>query len=465
MQPQIALLLCIIFMLVLLKRDAKVTADVSAVLWIPTIWMLIVGSRMVSQWLNYKEIEAQLNYNDIASQEVYVEGSILDRNIFLALIVVGIIILMKRRINYSKIMQNNIWIFLFVLYCGISILWSDYPFVSFKRYLKNIGNLVMVLVVLTEHHPVEAIKIMVRRCAYILIPLSIMLYKYYPLIGRGYHRETGALMVMGVTNNKNSLGVLCLVCGLFLIWTVLFKWRNRKVTVYKKGELLVDFGILIMTLWTLIESNSATSLMCFIMGICILMLMGMPAIKRNVKYVGLYFFLVIFAFAIIESLFDVMELVTSSLGRDLTFTGRTDLWRDVLAMHTNPLIGVGYGSFWLGDRLAVLWDRYWWHPTEAHNGYLEIYLELGLIGLFLLGGVIVSFFKNITRSLIREFNYGRIQIALLVIVLLYNITESAFRVDLLMYFIFLLVAIDITSFSEENHMQMYQNGMSKNQAS
>lgn len=439
MRPQLALLLCVVFILVLLKRDAQAKPDVSTALWIPSIWMMIVGSRMISLWLNYNR--------HTEAQAVYLEGSSLDRNIFFVLMVVGFLILMRRRINISKIVQNNIWLFLFLLYCGISIIWSDFPVVSFKRYLKNIGNLIMILIVLTDPAPVEAIKRMVRRCAYVLIPLSIMLYKYYPLLGRGYHSGTGALMVTGVTNNKNSLGVLCLVCGLFLIWSLLREWRNKTGKLNK----FFDIIILSMIVWLIVMADSATSLACFILGIGVLTLIERPIIKRNVKSIGFYTLLFICAFMIIQSLFDITGMVIASLGRDTTLTGRTELWDDILAMHTNPFIGVGYGSFWLGDKRDVLWGKYWWRPTEAHNGYIEIYLEVGLIGLFILGCVIVSVFKNISKSLITQFEYGRLRIALLAVIVFYNITESAFRVDLLMYFIFLLVSINVKRLRSEGY--------------
>ena len=76
-------------------------------------------------------------------------------------------------------------------------------------------------------------------------------------------------------------------------------------------------------------------------------------------------------------------------GRDATFTGRTGLWETLLQEPINPLIGVGYASFWLGERLERFWAMYPTSPPiEAHNGYLEVYLNLGLIGVCLLAGVL-----------------------------------------------------------------------------
>ena len=71
------------------------------------------------------------------------------------------------------------------------------------------------------------------------------------------------------------------------------------------------------------------------------------------------------------------------MGRDSTLTGRTEIWTHVLWVAGNPLLGTGFESFWLGDRLANVWSIM---PgiQEAHNGYLEVYLNLGWIGVTLL---------------------------------------------------------------------------------
>ena len=79
--------------------------------------------------------------------------------------------------------------------------------------------------------------------------------------------------------------------------------------------------------------------------------------------------------------------MAEAVGKDPTLTDRTKIWAFVLGMHTNPLVGTGYQSFWLGPRLEYFWQNSGLgHLNEAHNGYLEVYLELGLIGVSLLIG-------------------------------------------------------------------------------
>ena len=208
MPPKVALLICFIFILYLFKLEYKSKPDVSIGLWIPLIWMMIIGSRSVSLWLNLGI--------PMESPEDYLEGSPIDRNVFTVLIVLGLLILFRRKVSWEQIWRENTLIFLFFIYCGISVLWSDFPIVSMKRWIKEVGTLVMVFVILSDPNREEAIKAILRRSAYILVPLSVLFIKYYPEFGRGYNRWTWEVYYTGVTVGKNSLGVLCLVFGLFL---------------------------------------------------------------------------------------------------------------------------------------------------------------------------------------------------------------------------------------------------------
>src|SRR5207244_3770107 len=118
----LALCICVFFILWLFARDRKRRVAVSASLWIVVIWCAILGSRPVSLWFGLGK--------SLETTDDYVDGSPLDRNIFLLLILAGLFVLSRRRVKWQKIISNNNWILLFYLYIGISVLWSDYPFVA-----------------------------------------------------------------------------------------------------------------------------------------------------------------------------------------------------------------------------------------------------------------------------------------------------------------------------------------------
>ena len=189
----------------------------------------------------------------------------MDRAIFSLLILLSIVILVLRGFNWGAFFSRNITLIVLLLFALVSVVWSDFPFVAFKRWFRDLGNYLVILVVLSDPLPLEAANTVLRRISYLLIPLSILLVKYFPAIGMQYSFWTGAAMYVGPTTGKNMLGVLCLISGIYFFWDTLTRWPDRKNRKTRK-ILLVDVAFIAMTLWLLNLASSATSTVCLIMG-------------------------------------------------------------------------------------------------------------------------------------------------------------------------------------------------------
>src|SRR5713101_3111418 len=107
MSPSLALLLTSLFIIYLFWRDSRQQPKASSALWIPCIWLMILGSRAVSQWLNPGEFQS---VDDLA------EGSPTDRLVYLGIIAAGCVVLWRRRIPWRALLRNNVWLSLFYLY-------------------------------------------------------------------------------------------------------------------------------------------------------------------------------------------------------------------------------------------------------------------------------------------------------------------------------------------------------------
>ena len=118
-------------------------------------------------------------------------------------------------------------ILLFFLYCALSILWADYPFVAFKHWNKGIGDIVMVLIILTDPDPVAALKRLFSRIGFVLLPALHPVHQVLPIHWKGFHSSSGFPMYSGVTMQKNTLGVICLIFGLGSLWRFLAVYRDR----------------------------------------------------------------------------------------------------------------------------------------------------------------------------------------------------------------------------------------------
>jgi exopolysaccharide production protein ExoQ len=415
--------------LFLLHRDT--TSRTSAALWIPVAWLSIGASRSVGQWLGAAPA--------MRTPEQYLDGSPLDALIFVALEAAALLVLVARHPRSGAFLRANGPLLVFFLYCAASVVWSDYPLVAFKRWTKAAGNVVMVLVVLTDPDPRAAVRALLARTGFVLIPLSVLLIKYYPELGRGFDLWSGRAYNVGVGIDKNALGIICLIFGLGSLWrlfTALQSGEPRRVT-----RPLIAHGVVVaMAVWLLFRADSATSLGCFIIGGALLALIGwrghaLPAPIVHLLAVGI-------VFVSLFALFINTEAgLIQAMGRDSTLTTRTQLWEDLLRVPVDPLFGTGFESFWLGERATSLWAKRWWHPNQAHNGYLETYLNLGWLGLGFLGCVLVWGYRNIVDALQSDPELGSLRLAFFVIAVLFNLTEAAFKVIHPIWIVFILAVM------------------------
>jgi len=134
-------------------------------------------------------------------------------------------------------------------------------------------------------------------------------------------------------------------------------------------------------------------------------------------------------------------MIIALLGRNPTLTTRVPMWDGLLKMAENSLIGVGYESFWLGGRLQLVWSKYG-QLHQAHNGYLEIYLNLGLIGLAIVMLSMMSGLLKIRRYFHVDYAAATLRLCFIVIVALYNWTEATFYGINNLWILFLLGYMD-----------------------
>jgi len=338
--------------LFLLDRNGR--AKTSIGLWIPVIWVLIAGSRSVAEWMSTL---GGTGITDITSNaDAYLEGNPTDRLALTVLLAAGLIVLVARRRQVGELLLANAPIAIFFLYCALSTLWSDYSDVSFKRWVKALGDLVMVLIVLTDPDRVTAVKRLLARTVFLLVPTSVLLIKYYPDLGRGYHPWTWTPHYTGVTLNKNELGYVCLIFGLGSVWRCLqalggkgskiwIEFPARAVAIPR--SLIAHLAVLAMVMWLFWMANSMTSFSCFLMASVI---MATTTLRAAVRKPWLVHVLVAAMLAVsFSALFlDLGSGLVQTMGRDPTLTGRTEIWSLVLGMVRSPLLGTGFESFWLG---------------------------------------------------------------------------------------------------------------------
>lgn len=439
MSPTLATLFYGGVILALFALDREPNGRVSKALWIAVAWLFLSGSRPASQWLVIFGFPGAAVQGD--SADYYLDGSPVDRNVLFCLLAIGIAVLLSRRKQVGSLLRENRLILLFFLYCGLSIFWSDYTFVAFKRWVKSLGDLALVLIVLSEADPPAALRRIFARTTFVLVPLSILFIKYYPDLGREYNRWTWLPAYSGVTQTKNELGMLCLIFGLGSVWRLICLCQSH-AEKHKVRRMLPHVIVVAMVFWLFWMANSMTSLACFVMASGVMVAVSFRTISRRALVVhGLTAAVISLSF---YALFvNTDSGLVESLGRDPTLTGRTGIWKAVLSVSGSPLVGTGFESFWLGTRLHRVWDLTMQGLQEAHNGYLEVYLNLGWIGVMLVCSLIVGGYRNIILALRRGDALANLRLAFFLVAVIYNFTEAGFRETTLTWLCFLLATFAI----------------------
>jgi O-antigen ligase len=125
----------------------------------------------------------------------------------------------------------------------------------------------------------------------------------------------------------------------------------------------------------------------------------------------------------------------------MTLTTRTDAWQLFFQLDLNPMFGAGFKSFWVGDRMRQIWANF---PgiVQAHNGYIETYLEGGFVGLLVLTILMLSGLRNIKRHLVAGDDFAPVRLTFWVVALFYNFSEAAFTQLSLLWIVTLLVLME-----------------------
>jgi O-antigen ligase len=304
----------------------------------------------------------------------------------------------------------------------------------------------MVLVVMTEVDPLAALRHLILRSGYLLLPLSVLFIKYYPYIGQVYG-YLGDVMYTGVTQHKNTLGMVCMILGLGFLWCF-FESYSAPNDRFRKRRLIGYAICLAMVAWLLWIAKSATSTSCFVMAGALLAVVSMSATGRKITVVHTLVVLLV-STSLFALFFDPSGNLVQTVGRNSTLTGRVAIWRYALGLSGNPLFGAGFESFWLGSRLQQMWaylagDRI----NQAHNGYLEVYLNLGWCGLILLGTVMATGYRNIISTLRQNRYSAAFKLAYFTAAIMYNFTESAFRMGSMTWILLLMVVVRVPAVRE-----------------
>lgn len=199
----------------------------------------------------------------------------------------------------------------------------------------------------------------------------------------------------GVMFHKNALGriaVMAIIVFAALVRQETWLWRILWLLLASSAFILV------------IGSGSASAIVVLFAVICVGITVWIATLlSDNERWQGAFLGIgIIVPLGIVVS-FHLPDIVRF-LGRSVTLTERLPLWEALLSIGwKQPLLGYGFGAFWLGSgqmmpiEIALMRLRFPW-AGHAHNGFIDTWLEIGLIGLLL---IVMIIFLGFGRSLIK----------------------------------------------------------------
>lgn len=420
MSPSTAALLFAAGVVGLFYLDRGRAAGVTGALWLPTLWLLLIASKPPSFWLG-------LGPTNPTPQQI-MAGNPLDAVIFGILLILALGVVWRRRAQVGPALRLAWPVVLYFGYCLISCAWSAYPGISTKRWVKSLGDLAMALIVATEPDIAAALRKLVSRCGFVLLPASVVLIKYYPGLGRAFSVWTGAPENDGVALTKNMLGVIAFVLTLGAFWSILHLFRDP-ARPHRRRHLIAQLTLLAFGVDVLTVSHSSTSGVSFALGAVLLLIAGRKVFARRPRAIHV----VVVGILVCGGLAFWLGgegAITHDLGRKSNLTGRTEIWAGVLQVAARqPVLGAGFESFWTGQNLLTVWRHLPLGETvnESHDGYIEVYAQLGLVGLAIMAWLLLSAYRRAAAAYAAEPEAGRLLVGYVAALLVYNITEAGFR--------------------------------------
>ena len=317
-------------------------------------------------------------------------SNIVNQVVFSSLFLIGIVPLWVRRKDVAGLLKYEKWLTLFLLWCFITLLWSDYRFTSFKRLFQIYTTVVICLNALLWNDSSRDIIGSLRTIIYLYVSLSILSVVFIPGA-----IDPKSLTWRAMAMSKNHLGQAALICTLVLIIDISGNNFKRQC---------INGIMLIFSLMLIFGSNSLTSILTLFFITILWIVLRMDERFRTLGIGHLYLFLTAFtalAIALVMAQFpEEIEAFLKFFGKDLTLTGRTRLWAAVFQESRHHLLlGTGFAAFWVVSNPAVLdiYSDFLWLPNQAHFGYLDILNETGLIGFILFSLMVFVYLKNLIQ--------------------------------------------------------------------
>ena len=354
------------------------------------------------------------------------------RMFWFAAYVPTLILVLRRWREIGSWLFGSPLLILLVTLAILSTLWSGVPEVTFRRSIALTFTTLFGLYLAKCYEQEEILKFLIW-CLSLVMILNWIFALVFPNWGRMIYESGEAWR--GVFIHKNVMGETML---LYIMVLTQFKYRTiRKRAVVCLGAIL--------SLLLLFLSKSITPVIIAVVLVVVYFLLHL--LRSDFRDARIWFVLSLLwvsfiGVLILDNIDDILKL----LGRDSSLTGRDQIWTVLIGqIQEHYILGYGYNAFWGEEGAAAdhVWNRLGWKMHAAHNGFLELCLGLGLLGL---GVFLALYVKMINGSLLHAYSGNSWPLMFLVFFTLLNMTESRILEQNNLYWVlFVVIALQTKS--------------------
>ncbi|MEM8828346.1 MAG: O-antigen ligase [Cyanobacteria bacterium P01_G01_bin.19] len=314
---------------------------------------------------------------------------------------------------------GHFWLMLLIGLAMFSVSWSAVPDIAFRKVISLMGATMFGLYLGSRYDFKQQLNIYGWTSAIGLF-FSIIFALALPQYGI---MNTDAIVGawQGIFPHKNGLGET-MFAGFMTFYFSMQLSADRKYKLFFQA--LCWLSVIVVYF-----SESATALMSVIF--IFLIAQGLKRLSiTSRKSVLMVLLFLIFSCVILFLFLANFDAFLSVNEKDATLSGRTELWSTLWQfIQEKPWLGYGYGSFFSGSsrEATVLWQVHSWTPVHSHNGYVQMWLNLGLIGLITF---VIGYFGCLFKSLYKYLVFKDLRMLWIFLLLIYtifsNMTEVSF---------------------------------------
>ena len=357
-------------------------------------------------------------------------------------------LLFYRPSSLFKVLKRDIILLSLVFFAAASVFWSSNPSNTLYTLIKLMGTTFFGIYLSTRFTSKEIFRFLLYVLGFGAISSLIfaIILPSYGVMSSGEWQ--------GIYRHKNLLGRLMVLNTIFLL---LVKSTSLSNNLLNKAMILLSILLVI--------SSSSKGALIYLISLILIASVCKFFLWRDVVAIPAFLISLVLILGVTSWLLSNLEyIVVDVLNKDITLTGRSDIWEAAIEMiGRRPYLGYGYSGFWHGfngPSEYIIRVTQWPLIPHSHNGFIDLSLELGIVGLCIFClGLLSNLFKAALRASRIKSTQALWPLIYLLSVLIFNFSESGILKENSIFWVLYVVAcfssFKMTRSSDNNTLLIY----------